>query len=115
MHLAATAEQEVVQRAARRFLTAEITRERRLAWDQHPAGHDPEFWRAVARLGWFGYGLPPQYGGAGASLVELGLLVEECGRAVAPFGIFAAIAGGLGLAALGAPAQKREWLPGVAS
>ena len=30
------------------------------------------------------------YGGQGASLLDLGLLVEECGRAVAPFGIFAA-------------------------
>ena len=114
MHLAPTEEQQVVQQEARRFLAAEVTRERRLAWDRHPAGHDPAFWQAVARLGWFGYGLPPAYGGEGASLVDLGLLVEECGRAVAPFGIFAAIAGGLALAALGTPAQKRAWLPAMA-
>src|SRR5262249_11172192 len=114
MHLTTTADQAAIQREARRFLTSEITRERRLAWDQHPAGHDAEFWQAVARLGWFGYGLPPAYGGAGASLLDLGLLLEECGRAVAPFGIFAAIAGALGLAALGTPGQKREWLPAVA-
>lgn len=114
MHLAPTEEQQVIQREARRFLAAELTRECRLAWDRHPAGHDPEFWQAVAGLGWFGYGLPAAYGGQGASLVDLGLLVEECGRAAAPFGIFAAIAGGLGLAALGSPAQRRAWLPAVA-
>src|SRR5207244_12943160 len=34
--------------------------------------------------------------------------------AVAPFGIFAAIAGALGLTALGTPAQERAWLPGLA-
>lgn len=114
MHLAPTAEQQAIQEAARRFLQTEITRERRQAWDRSPEGHDREFWNAVGALGWFGYGLPAAYGGHGASLAELGLLVEECGRAVAPFGVFAAIAGGLALAALGTPAQKRAWLPGVA-
>ena len=114
MHLAPTDEQQAVQQEARRFLAAELSRERRLVWDQLPAGHDPEFWQAVGRLGWFGYGLPEAFGGQGASLVDLGLLVEECGRAVAPFGIFASIAGGLALASLGSTAQKREWLPAVA-
>lgn len=114
MHLAATDEQRAVQQEAQRFLAAEITRERRRAWDELPAGWDDEFRGAVARLGWFGYGLPEAFGGHGASVLELGLLVEECGRAAAPFGIFAAIAGGLGLAALGTATQKREWLPAVA-
>ena len=114
MHLAPTEEQQTVQHEARRFLAAEITRERRRLWDEAPEGHDAAFWQAVARLGWLGYGLPEAYGGQGASLLELGLLVEECGRAAAPFGIFAAIAGGLGLAALGTPAQKRAWLPALA-
>ncbi len=114
MHLAPTEEQQVIQHEARRFLAAELTRERRLAWDQEPSGHDAAFWQAVGRLGWFGYGLPRQYGGEEVSLVEVGLLIEECGRAAAPFGLFAAIAGGLGLAALGSAGQKREWLPAVA-
>ncbi len=114
MQLAPTEEQEAIRQAARRFLAAEITRERRLAWDRTAEGHDPAFWAAVARLGWFGYGLPAAYGGQGASLIDLGLLVEELGRAAAPFGVFAAIAGGLALAALGTPAQKRAWLPAMA-
>jgi alkylation response protein AidB-like acyl-CoA dehydrogenase len=114
VHLAPTPEQQAVQQEARRFLAAEVTRERRAAWDRAPEGHDPEFWRAVAGLGWFGWGLPEAHGGHGASLLEVGLLLEECGRALAPFGVFAAVAGGLGLAALGAPAQRREHLPAVA-
>jgi len=109
-----TPDQQAVQAAARRFLAAEITRERRRAWDATPEGHDDAFWQAVARLGWFGYGLPREYGGEGASFLDLALLVEECGRFVAPFGIFATIAGGLALAALGTAAQKRDWLPGIA-
>src|SRR5207253_2762226 len=114
MQLAPTEEQEAIRQAARRFLAAEITRERRLAWDRTAEGHDPAFWEAVARLGWFGYGLPAAYGGQGASLLDLGLLIEELGRAAAPFGVFAAIVGGLALTALGTPAQKRAWLPAMA-
>ena len=114
MDLAPTDEQKAVQQEARRFLAAQITRERRLAWDATPEGWDAEFRQAVAGLGWFGFGLPAAYGGHGASLLDLGLLVEEIGRAAAPFGIFAAIAGGLALASLGTPRQKREWLPPLA-
>src|SRR2546430_13903959 len=114
MQLGPSEAQQAIQQEARRFLATEISRERRLAWDGMPEGHDSTFWQAVAGLGWFGYGIPEAHGGRGASLLDLGLLVEECGRAVAPFGIFAAIAGALGLTALGTPAQKRAWLPGLA-
>jgi alkylation response protein AidB-like acyl-CoA dehydrogenase len=114
MHLAPTDEQQAIQQGARRFLATEITRERRLEWDRLAEGHDSTFWRAVAGLGWFGFALPESMGGQGASLVDLGLLLEECGRAVAPLGVFAAIAGGLALDALGTDAQRREWLPAIA-
>jgi alkylation response protein AidB-like acyl-CoA dehydrogenase len=114
MHLAPTPEQQAVQREARRFLADELTRERLAAFDLEAAGYDARFWRDVAALGWFGYGLPEAYGGHGASILEVGLLLEECGRAAAPHGVFAAIAGGLALDALGSPAQKRHWLPALA-
>jgi alkylation response protein AidB-like acyl-CoA dehydrogenase len=114
MHLAPTDEQQAVPREARRFLADTITRERRLEWDKTAEGHDPTFWQAVAKLGWFGYAIPEELGGQGASLVDLGLLIEECGRAVAPFGIFASLAGSTVLARLGSAAQKRTWLPAIA-
>jgi alkylation response protein AidB-like acyl-CoA dehydrogenase len=115
MHLAPTDEQQAIQQQARRFLAAEITRARRLEWDRTAEGYDATFWRAVAELGWFGFALPESAGGQGASLGDLGLLIEECGRAVAPLGVFAAVAGGLALDALGTDAQRRSWLPAVAS
>jgi alkylation response protein AidB-like acyl-CoA dehydrogenase len=114
MNLAPTPDQRAVMEQARRFLTEQVTRERRLAWDDEPAGCDSAFWRAVADLGWLGYGLPETNEGQGANLLELGLLVEECGRAAAPARIFSAIAGGLALATLGSAAQRRRWLPAVA-
>ena len=51
MQLAPTEEQQAVQQEARRFLAAEIVRERRIAWDATAEGYDPPFWQAVARLG----------------------------------------------------------------
>jgi alkylation response protein AidB-like acyl-CoA dehydrogenase len=115
MHLAPTDEQRTVPDAARKFLATEITRERRLEWDKTATGHDAAFWKAVVDLGWFGYGIPEQFGGQGASLVDVGLLLEECGRAVAPFGIFANVCGSVALTMLGSAAQKRAWLPAIAS
>ena len=114
MFLAPTSDQLEIQAQAGRFLQAQLTRERRLAWDAMPAGHDDDFWKAVADLGWFGYGLPASVGGQGASVLEVGLLLEACGRYVAPFGIFSAVCGGLALSALGSAAQKKQWLPAVA-
>jgi 3-oxocholest-4-en-26-oyl-CoA dehydrogenase beta subunit len=114
MHLAPTDEQQAIQLEARRFLSAEITRERHLEWDRTAEGHDADFWRAVGRLGWLGFALPESAGGHGASLLDLGLLIEEWGRAVAPFGLFAAVAGGLALDVLGTEAQRQEWLPALA-
>src|SRR4029453_6280389 len=110
MHLAPPDEQQAIQQQARRFLAAEITRERRLEWDRMAEGHDAAFWGAVSELGWFGFALPESLGGQGASLLDLGLLLEECGRAVAPLGVFAAGTGGLGVDLLGTEAQRRGGL-----
>src|SRR5438477_1807130 len=114
MELAPTPEQQAVQDEARRVLAAEIGRERRVAWDATPEGYDPAFWQTVAGLGWLGFAVPAEHGGHGASMLDLGLLVEELGRAVAPLGVFAAITGGLAVAAAGTPAQRRTWLPAIA-
>jgi len=114
MDLAPTPEQQAVCEQARRVLAHELTRERRLAWDASPAGYDAAFWRTVADAGWFGFALPERFGGQNASLLDLGLLLEETGRAAAPLALFAAITGGLALARLGTEPQCAAWLPRVA-
>ena len=58
MDLAPTDAQLAIQQESRRFLEAEITRERRLTWDTTPEGHDAGFWRAVGQLGWLGFAVP---------------------------------------------------------
>ncbi|MFF1461845.1 acyl-CoA dehydrogenase [Streptomyces sp. NPDC058330] len=44
----------------------------------------PPYWRALAEQGLLGLHLPEENGGAGYNLVELAVVVEELGRAMAP-------------------------------
>ncbi|WP_109509183.1 acyl-CoA dehydrogenase [Nocardioides speluncae] len=44
----------------------------------------PPFWSALADQGLLGLHLPEEHGGSGAGLLELAVVVEELGRAIAP-------------------------------
>jgi alkylation response protein AidB-like acyl-CoA dehydrogenase len=104
MNLAPTPEQQELQASARRFLEKEITRDRLLAWDKTAEGYDPAFWRAVVDLGWLRFSLAEAAGGGGATLLDAAMILEECGRSLAPAAIHSAVIGARALAALGAPA-----------
>jgi alkylation response protein AidB-like acyl-CoA dehydrogenase len=47
-------------------------------------GHDAALWKAVAGQGWLGAAIPEAYGGLGLGHLELCVIAEELGRAVAP-------------------------------
>ena len=57
-------------------------------------------WRAIAELGWFGFGLPEACGGSGFGLVEVACLLQECARGLIPRSVINAIRGGWALAQL---------------
>jgi alkylation response protein AidB-like acyl-CoA dehydrogenase len=72
-------------------------------------------WRQLAQAGWLGLEVPERHGGAGASLAEVAVVLEELGRAatVAPFlGAFLAV-GALGLVEPSSGGD--ELLAGIAS
>ncbi|MDX2274632.1 MAG: acyl-CoA dehydrogenase family protein [Hyphomonadaceae bacterium] len=48
------------------------------------ASYDEALWRGVAELGWLGVSIPEAHGGLGLGRLELCVLAEELGRAVAP-------------------------------
>ena len=50
-------------------------------------------WERVARLGWFGIGVPEAHGGAGGSFVDQLVVHEELGRVLAPWGYAATVCG----------------------
>ena len=83
MDFAFSDEQEELRRTVRAFLedTSPESEVRRLM--DTPAGFDPAIWRRMGtELGLQGLAIPEEYGGAGCGMVEVGLVLEEMGRAL---------------------------------
>jgi len=78
---------------------------------------DRQFSRDLGTQGWLGMTLPPEYGGGGRTAVERLVVVEELLSAGAPVGWHwvADRQSGPGIARFGTDAQKRFFLPRIAS
>src|SRR4051812_29475553 len=76
---------------------------------------DRELWAELARVGLLGVTVPDRYDGLGLGMVELSLVCEQLGRAVAPVPYVATACAALVIAAHGDDGQRREWLPRGAS
>src|SRR6476469_6799519 len=80
------------------------------------APYDKELWKGLAEMGFLGVAIPEAFGGAGAGHLELCVIAEEMGRALAPVPFSSTVylaAEALMLA--GSEAQKQKWLPLIAS
>ena len=80
------------------------------------ASYDGALWRGLAEMGFLGVAIPEAYGGTGAGHLELCVIAEEIGRALAPVPFastvyFAAEA----LMLAGSEEQKQKWLPRIAA
>ncbi|MGW5235123.1 acyl-CoA dehydrogenase family protein [Streptomyces nodosus] len=79
-------------------------------------GRPTELWAEAAKLGYLGVNLPQEYGGGGAGIAELSIVLEELGAAGCPLLMLVvspAICGTV-IARFGTDAQKERWLPGLA-
>ncbi|MFY1677518.1 MULTISPECIES: acyl-CoA dehydrogenase family protein [unclassified Streptomyces] len=75
-----------------------------------------ELWSEAAKLGYLGVNLPEEYGGGGAGIYELSVVLEELGTAGSPLLMLVvspAICGTV-IARFGTEEQKRTWLPALA-
>jgi alkylation response protein AidB-like acyl-CoA dehydrogenase len=117
MRFSFSEEQEELRRVVRRFLetTSPIGEARRLM--DTPEGYEPSVWKQLSQeLALPGVHIPEAYGGQGFGFVELGIALEEMGRALycGPYFGSAVLAANAILNA-GSEAQKQALLPGVAS
>src|ERR1700716_980620 len=79
------------------------------------AAYDKELWKGLAEMGFLGVAIPEEFGGAGAGHLELCVISEEMGRALAPVPFSSTVylaAEAIQLA--GSDAQKAKWLPAIA-
>jgi len=75
MDVAFTPEQDDLRRTVRGLLDRE-------SGPEHPAGRDGSLWRRIRELGLTGITVGERHGGAGASALELGVVLAELGRAL---------------------------------
>jgi len=109
-------EQELLRSTARKFFDNECASETVRKLMEGPEGMTPELWKKLAEQGWLGLIVPDEHGGMGLGIVDLVVLMEEMGRAVVPGPFFSTVLlGGLAILEAGTDAQKKAWLPRLAS
>ena len=105
----------MLRNAARQFLTAECPTALVRKMEKDANGYPEELWKKTAELGWQGMALPQEYGGLDLPLIQLGLVLEEVGRALAPLPLHSTVVAALTIARDGSEAQRKAVLPGVVS
>ncbi|MAE93037.1 MAG: hypothetical protein CL910_00110 [Deltaproteobacteria bacterium] len=82
MNLDLTETQSLLRDTVRSYLEGELPYDR-IRELEREGGYDQGLWKATAQQGWLGLPFSEERGGAGGSLVDLGLLVEEFARRAA--------------------------------
>src|SRR5258705_1119572 len=78
--------------------------------------YDRGLWKGLAEMGFLGVAIPEEFGGAGAGHLELCVIAEEMGRALAPVPFSSTVyLAAEALLIAGRGAQKQKWLPAIAS
>ena len=103
MYFDLTDEQQAIKSTAHDFLASRFKSERMRELAASDDGFDAAGWDEMAELGWTGLALPEEWGGQGLGIVELAVLFEEMGYALAPSPLFSNTIAGLALDACAAP------------
>jgi alkylation response protein AidB-like acyl-CoA dehydrogenase len=109
-------DQKQLRDEARRFLSEKCPPKAVRAVIDGKATYDRELWKGLADMGFLGVAIPEAFGGSGAGHLELCVIAEEMGRALAPVPFSSTVylaAEALMLA--GTEAQKQKWLPAIAA
>lgn len=104
-------EQQQLKESARDFLMKECStaRVRQIMADEQ--GMPRELYAEIAKLGWHGLLVPEKFGGAGLGMLDMSLLLEECGYAAlpGPF-LFSSTLAAFVLADSGSERLNDQWL-----
>ncbi|HEU5253945.1 MAG TPA: acyl-CoA dehydrogenase family protein [Solirubrobacterales bacterium] len=115
MYFDLTDEQQAIKSTAHDFLASRFKSERVREIADSESGFDEGGWKEMAELGWAGLALPEEWGGQGLGIVDLAVLFEEMGYALAPSPLLSSTIAGLALAAGGSDEQKERWLKPLAA
>ncbi len=107
-------DQHEIKRTARDLLgqRATLAKVREAA---EAGAYDDALWSELVQLGWPGIAIAEAHGGGGLGTVELAILCEELGYAVAPSPFVSTVTAATVLEAAGSDEQRARWLPALAS
>ena len=78
-------DQKFLAGEARKFLSGQCTSAHvREVLDNKDKSYHEALWKQVVEMGWLGTAIPEAYGGLGLGMLELCVIAEEMGRALAP-------------------------------
>jgi alkylation response protein AidB-like acyl-CoA dehydrogenase len=110
-----TDEQQAIKATAKEFLAARYKSERIRELADSEAGFEQSDWDEMAELGWTGLALPEEWGGQGLGIVDLAVLFEELGYALAPSPLLSTTIAGLALSLCGSDDQRERFLSPLAA
>ena len=107
-------EQKLLRDTTRGLLDRSYDTEALVEVKATPRGWSEDVWRRLAETGLLGLGFADEDGGSGAGPVEVGLMMTELGRRLAPEPVLdAVLVPGAVIADVGSEAQRRKILPAV--
>jgi alkylation response protein AidB-like acyl-CoA dehydrogenase len=115
MYFDLTDEQQAIKSTAREFLAARYKSERIRELAASERGFEQSDWDEMADLGWPGLALPEEWGGQGLGTVDLAVLFEEMGYALAPSPLLSTTLVGLALSSCGSDDQRERYLRPLAA
>jgi alkylation response protein AidB-like acyl-CoA dehydrogenase len=109
-------EQKQLRNEARKFLAEKCSPKAVRVVLDGKEPYDRQLWKGLAEMGFLGVAIPESFGGAGAGHLELCVIAEEMGRALAPVPFSSTVyLAAEALLLAGSDAQKQKWLPAIAS
>jgi alkylation response protein AidB-like acyl-CoA dehydrogenase len=115
MYFDLTDEQQAIKSTAHDFLASRFKSERLREIAASDDGFDAAGWAEMSELGWAGLALPEEWGGQGLGTVELAVLFEEMGYALAPSPLFSNTIAGLALTLCGSDDLRERYLRPLAA
>jgi alkylation response protein AidB-like acyl-CoA dehydrogenase len=110
-----TDEQQMLQSAAREFLASRLKSEQIRALAESDDAFDEGLWREMSELNWPGLMVSEAYGGQELGTIELAVLMEQLGYALAPGPIFSSMLAAIALETAATDEQKERYLAPVAA
>ena len=115
MNFGFSQEQDLLRHEVRKFLDEQCPLREVRRVMASVEGHSPAHWKQLGELGFLGLVISEEFGGAGLGWEELVILLEETGRSLFPSPLISTMLAAAALLDLGSEAQKKRWLPLIAS